>query len=169
VHGIGGLGHLGVQFAARMGFHTVAIARGADKAALAKKLGAHTYIDSIAENAGKALAKLGGAKVIITTVTNGAAMGEVLGGLGIDGKLIMLGAAPDAFPVTSLQLIGGRKSVAGWPSGASIDSEDTLKFSALTGVRPIVQELPLEKAAEGYKLMMDNKARFRVVLTMGQA
>jgi D-arabinose 1-dehydrogenase-like Zn-dependent alcohol dehydrogenase len=168
VHGIGGLGHLGVQFAARMGFHTVAIARGADKAALAKKLGAHTYIDSAAENSGKALAKLGGAKVIITTVTNAAAMGEILGGLGIDGKLILLGAA-DAFPVSSLQLIMGNKSVAGWASGASIDSEDTMKFSALTGVRPIVQEFPLEKAAEGYKLMMDNKARFRVVLTMGQA
>jgi D-arabinose 1-dehydrogenase-like Zn-dependent alcohol dehydrogenase len=169
VHGIGGLGHLGVQFAARMGFHTVAIARGADKAALAKKLGAHTYIDSTAENSGKALAKLGGAKVIITTVTNGAAMGEILGGLGIDGKLILLGASPEPFPVSSFQLIGGRKSVAGWPSGASIDSEDTMKFSALTGVRPIVQEFPLEKAAEGYKLMMDNKARFRVVLTMAQA
>jgi len=169
VHGIGGLGHLGVQFAARMGFHTVAIARGADKAALAKKLGAHTYIDSTAENAGKALAKLGGAKVIITTVTNAAAMGEVLGGLGIDGKLILLGISPEPFPVSSLQLIGGRKSVAGWASGASIDSQDTMRFSALTGVRPIVQELPLEKAAEGYKLMMDNKARFRVVLTMGNA
>ncbi|HEY8793818.1 MAG TPA: alcohol dehydrogenase [Gemmatimonadaceae bacterium] len=169
VHGIGGLGHLGVQFAARMGFHTVAIARGADKAALAKKLGAHTYIDSTAENAGEALAKLGGAKVIITTVTNAAAMGEVLGGLGIDGKLILLGISPEPFPVSSLQLIGGRKSVAGWASGASIDSQDTMRFSALTGVRPIVQELPLEKAAEGYKLMMDNKARFRVVLTMGNA
>jgi D-arabinose 1-dehydrogenase-like Zn-dependent alcohol dehydrogenase len=169
VHGIGGLGHLGVQFAARMGFHTVAIARGADKAALAKKLGAHTYIDSSAENAGKALAKFGGAKVIITTVTNAAAVGEVLGGLGIGGKLILLGHSAEPFPVTSAQLIGGRKSVAGWASGASIDSEDAMRFSALTGVRPIVQEMPLEKAAEGYKLMMDNKARFRVVLTMGRA
>ena len=169
VHGIGGLGHLGVQFAARMGFHTVAIARGADKEALAKKLGAHTYIDSTAGNAGKALAKLGGAKIILTTVTNAAAMGEVLGGLGRDGKLLMVGVAQEPIPVSSLQLIGGRKSVAGWPSGASIDSQDTMKFSALTGVRPMVQELPLEKAAEGYKLMMDNKARFRVVLTMGQA
>ncbi|MFI5243152.1 MAG: zinc-binding dehydrogenase, partial [Gemmatimonadales bacterium] len=167
VHGIGGLGHLGVQFAARMGFRTVAIARGADKAALARKLGAHSYIDSAAENAGKALAKLGGAKVIITTVTNAAAMGEVLGGLGIDGKLLILGASPEPIPVYSLQLIQGRKSVAGWPSGASIDSEDTMRFSALTGVRPMVQEFPLEKAAEGYRLMMDNKARFRVVLTMG--
>ena len=169
VHGIGGLGHLGVQFAARMGFHTVAIARGADKAALAKKLGAHTYIDSTAGNAGAALAKLGGAKVIITTVTNASAMGEVLGGLAIDGKLILLGVSTEPISVSSLQLISGRKSVAGWPSGSSIDSQDTMKFSALTGVRPIVQEMPLEKAAEGYKLMMDNNARFRVVLTMAKA
>ena len=169
VHGIGGLGHLGVQFAARMGFHTVAIARGADKAELAKKLGAHEYIDSTAGDAGKALAKLGGAKVIISTVTSGTAMAEVLGGLGIDGKFIALGVSQEPIPVTPLQLIGGRKSVAGWPSGASIDSQDTMKFSALTGVRPIVQEMPLEKAADGYKLMMDNKARFRVVLTMDHA
>lgn len=167
VHGIGGLGHLGVQYAARMGFHTVAIARGEDKAALAKKLGAHEYIDSTAGNPGEALAKMGGAKVIITTVTSGKAMGEVLGGLGVDGKLIMLGASPEPIAVTSLQLIGGRKSVAGWPSGSSIDSQDTMRFSALTGVRPMIQEMPLERAAEGYKLMMDNKARFRVVLTMG--
>jgi D-arabinose 1-dehydrogenase-like Zn-dependent alcohol dehydrogenase len=169
VHGIGGLGHLGVQFAARMGFHTVAIARGADKAALAKKLGAHEYIDSTAGDPGAALAKLGGAKVIITTVTSGNAMSAMIGGLGPDGKLIALGASPEPIAVTSLQLIGGRKSVAGWPSGSSIDSQDTLKFSVLTGVRPIVQEMPLEKAAEGYKLMMDNKARYRVVLTMGQS
>ena len=167
VHGIGGLGHLGVQFAARMGFHTVAIARGADKAALAKKLGAHEYIDSTAGDPGKALAKLGGAKVIIATVTSGSAMSAMLSGLGVDGKLIALGVSQEPIAVTSLQLIGARKSVAGWPSGASIDSQDTLKFSALTGVRPIVQEMPLEKAAEGYKLMMDNKARFRIVLTMG--
>jgi D-arabinose 1-dehydrogenase-like Zn-dependent alcohol dehydrogenase len=166
VHGIGGLGHLGVQFAARMGFHTVAIARGDDKAALAKKLGAHAYIDSTKGNAGEALAKLGGAKIIITTVTAASAMAEVLGGLAIDGKLIMLGATQEPIAVSSLQLISGRKSIAGWPSGASIDSQDTLSFSALTGVRPIVQEMPLEKANEGYKLMMDNKARFRVVLTM---
>jgi D-arabinose 1-dehydrogenase-like Zn-dependent alcohol dehydrogenase len=156
-----------VQYAARMGFHTVAIARGEDKAALAKKLGAHQYIDSTAVNAGEALAKMGGARIIITTVTSGKAMGEVLGGLGVDGKLIMLGASPEPIAVTSLQLIGGRKSVAGWPSGSSIDSQDTMRFSALTGVRPMVQEMPLERAAEGYKLMMENKARFRVVLTMG--
>jgi D-arabinose 1-dehydrogenase-like Zn-dependent alcohol dehydrogenase len=167
VQGIGGLGHLGVQFAVRMGFHTVAIARGAEKAALAKKLGAHEYIDSTAGDPGQALAKLGGAKVIITTVTSGSAMSAMVNGLGPDGKLITLGASPEPIAVTSLQLIGARKSIAGWPSGASIDSQDTLRFSSLTGVRPIVQEMPLEKAAEGYKLMMDNKARYRVVLTMG--
>jgi D-arabinose 1-dehydrogenase-like Zn-dependent alcohol dehydrogenase len=166
VHGIGGLGHLGVQYASRMGFHTVAIARGEDKAALAKKLGAHEYIDSTAVDPGAALAKMGGAKVILTTVTSGKAMGEVLGGLGVDGKLLMVGASTEPIAVTSLQLIGGRKSVAGWPSGSSIDSQDTMRFSALTGVRPMIQHMPLERAAEGYKLMMDNKARFRVVLTM---
>lgn len=166
VHGIGGLGHLGVQYASRMGFHTVAIARGEDKAALAKKLGAHEYIDSTAVDPAAALAKMGGAKVILTTVTSGKAMGEVLGGLGVDGKLLMVGASTEPIAVTSLQLIGGRKSVAGWPSGSSIDSQDTMRFSALTGVRPMIQEMSLERAAEGYKLMMDNKARFRVVLTM---
>lgn len=169
VHGIGGLGHLGVQFAARMGFHTVAIARGAEKAELSKRLGAHEYIDSTAGDPGKALAKLGGAKVIISTVTSGGAMEEMLGGLGIDGKLIALGVSQEPIAVTSIQLIGGRKSVAGWPSGSSIDSQDTLRFSAYTGVRPIVQELPLERAADGYKMMMDNTARYRVVLTMGNA
>jgi D-arabinose 1-dehydrogenase-like Zn-dependent alcohol dehydrogenase len=169
VHGIGGLGHLGVQFAARMGFHTVAIARGAEKAELSKRLGAHEYIDSTAGEPGKVLAKLGGAKVIISTVTSGGAMEEMLGGLGIDGKLIALGVSQEPIAVTSVQLIGGRKSVAGWPSGSSIDSQDTLRFSAYTGVRPIVQELPLERAADGYKMMMDNQARYRVVLTMGNA
>ncbi|HEY7861150.1 MAG: alcohol dehydrogenase [Gemmatimonadales bacterium] len=169
VHGIGGLGHLGVQFAARMGFHTVAIARGQDKAALAKKLGAHDYIDSTVGNPGDALTKMGGARIILATVTSGKAMGEVLGGLGVGGKLIALGASPEPIAVTSLQLIGARRSIAGWPSGSSIDSEDTMRFSALTGVRPIVQQLPLERAAEGYALMMSGKARFRVVLTMGRA
>jgi D-arabinose 1-dehydrogenase-like Zn-dependent alcohol dehydrogenase len=167
VQGIGGLGHLGVQFAAHMGFHTVAIARGKDKEALAKKLGAHDYIDSTAGNAGEALAKMGGAKVILTTVASGSAMSEVLDGLGVDGKMIMVGETPEPIAVTPMQLIRGRKSVAGWPSGSSIDSQDAMRFSALTGVRPMIQEMPLERAAEGYKLMMDNKARFRVVLTMG--
>lgn len=169
VHGIGGLGHLGVQFAARMGFHTIAIARGADKAELAKKLGAHQYIDSSAGSAADALKKLGGARVILTTVTSGAAMGELLGGLAVNGKLLAVGASPEPIGVSSFQLIGGRKSVAGWPSGSSIDSQDTMKFSALTGVRPMTEVMPLERAAEGYKKMMDNKARFRVVLTMDKA
>jgi len=167
VHGIGGLGHLGVQFAARMGFRTVAIARGKDKEALAKKLGAHDYIDSTAANPGDALKKMGGAKIILATVTSGKAMGEVLDGLAIGGKLIALGASPEPIAVTSVQLIGARRSIAGWPSGSSIDSEDTLRFSALTGVRPMIERLPLERAAEGYALMMSGKARFRVVLTMG--
>jgi D-arabinose 1-dehydrogenase-like Zn-dependent alcohol dehydrogenase len=167
VHGIGGLGHLGVQFAARMGFRTVAIARGKDKEALAKKLGAHFYIDSTAGNPGEALAKMGGARIILATVTSGQAMGEVLGGLGIDGTLIVLGVSMEPIGVTPLQLIPGRRSVAGWPSGSSIDSQDTMRFSALAGVRPMTEELPLERAAEGYARMMSNKARFRVVLTMG--
>lgn len=168
VQGIGGLGHLGVQFAVKMGFRTIAIARGADKEALAKKLGAHIYIDSADGKAGEALAKLGGAKVILTTVTSGAAMAEMLPGLGIGGKLLIVGAAFDPIPVSSLALIGGSKSVAGWASGSSIDSEDTMKFSALAGVKPITQVMPLERAQEGYDLMMANKARFRVVLTMGK-
>ena len=169
VDGIGGLGHLGVQFASRMGFRTVAISRGKEKEALAKKLGAHAYIDSAAENSGEALKKMGGARVILATVTSGKAMGAAVSGLGIDGKLIMLGASPEPVCVQSLQLIPGRRSIAGWPSGRSIDSQDTMRFSALTGVRPMIETMPLERAAEGYARMMEGKARFRVVLTMGNA
>lgn len=169
VHGIGGLGHLGVQFATRMGFHTVAIARGKDKEPLAKKLGAHDYIDSTAGNPGEALKKMGGAKVILATVTSGAAMGEVLGGLAIGGKLLVVGASPEPIGASPLQLIPGRRSVAGWPSGSSIDSQDTMRFSALTGVRPMIETMPLERAADGYARMMSGKARFRVVLTMTKA
>lgn len=169
VHGIGGLGHLGVQFAARMGFHTVAIARGKDKEPLAKKLGAHDYIDSTAGNAADALTKMGGATIILATVTSGTAMSEVIGGLGIDGKLIVLGASPEPISVAPLQLIPGRRSIAGWPSGRSIDSQDTMRFSALTGVRPMIETMPLERAADGYARMMSGKARFRVVLTMTKA
>jgi D-arabinose 1-dehydrogenase-like Zn-dependent alcohol dehydrogenase len=162
--GIGGLGHLGVQFAVKMGFKTVAIARGTDKAPLAKKLGAWRYIDSQAGNPAEELLKLGGAKVILATATSGQALAAVLGGLDVDGKMIVLGAA-DALEVSPLQLIGGRRSIAGWPSGRSIDSQDTLRFSAFTGVRPMNQVFPLERAAEAYELMMSGKARFRVVLT----
>ena len=165
VLGIGGLGHLGVQFAAKMGFDTVAIARGADKAPLAKELGARVYIDSQAEDPAAALTKLGGARVILATVTNGEAMAAVIGGLGPDGKLIVVGAPPDPLPVPALALIFERRSVAGWPSGRSIDSEDTMKFAAQTGVRSKNELFPLDRAAEAYDRMMSGKARFRVVLT----
>jgi D-arabinose 1-dehydrogenase-like Zn-dependent alcohol dehydrogenase len=166
VLGIGGLGHLGVQFAAKMGFRTVAIARGADKEPLAKQLGARHYIDSQTQDPAKELIKLGGAKVILATATSGKAMGAAIGGLGIDGKMIIVGAA-DPMEVPPLLLIGGRRSVTGWPSGRSIDSQDTLRFSALTGVRSMNEVFPLERAAEAYEHMMSGKARFRVVLTTG--
>jgi D-arabinose 1-dehydrogenase-like Zn-dependent alcohol dehydrogenase len=165
VLGIGGLGHLGVQFASRMGYRTVAIARGPDKEALARKLGAHDYIDSKASDPAAALQKLGGARAILATVTSGAAMTAVIGGLGQDGTLIVLGAADAALAVPPLVLLGGRRSVRGWPSGSSIDSQDTLAFSALNGVRPMTEEYPLERAADGYARMMSGEARFRVVLT----
>ncbi len=136
VYGLGGLGHLAVQFAAKMGFRTVAIARGRDKEPLAAKLGAHHYIDSQAQDAAAELTKLGGARVIIATVTSGKAMSAVVGGLGVIGKLIVIGAAEDPLEVNGLLLIMGRRSIVGWPSGTSIDSQDTLSFSMLTGVRP---------------------------------
>jgi D-arabinose 1-dehydrogenase-like Zn-dependent alcohol dehydrogenase len=164
VQGIGGLGHLGVQFAARMGFHTVAIARGKDKANLAMSLGAHRYINSQSEDAAKVLAGLGGAKVILTTVTNAKAMSALIDGLAIDGKLLVVGASIEPIEVTPLQLIMKRWSVAGWPSGVASDSEDTMRFSALTGVRPMIETYPLERAKEGYDRMMSGDARFRVVL-----
>ncbi len=167
VLGVGGLGHLGVQFAAKMGFRTVAIARGKDKEALARKLGASLYIDSQAQDAAAELAKLGGAKVILATVTSGKAMSAVLGGLGVNGKLIIVGAAADPLEVPALALIGGRRSVQGWPSGTSVDSQDTLAFSVLTGVRAMTEVFPLERAAEAYERMMSGQARFRVVLTTG--
>jgi len=167
VLGIGGLGHLGVQFAVKMGFRTVAIARGKDKEPLARKLGAHQYIDSQAENVSEQLQKLGGAKVVLATATSNKAMADTLGGLGLNGKLIILGASFEPLQVNTLPMIGGRQSVAGWPSGSSIDSEDTLAFSALSGVRPMTEVYPLERAPEAYERMMSNQARFRVVLTTG--
>lgn len=163
--GIGGLGHLGVQFAAKMGFKTVAIARGADKGPLAKQLGAHRYIDSTAQNAAEELAKLGGAKVILATVTDAKSMSTVVPGLGIDGKLVVVGASGEPIEVPPLLLIGARRSISGWPSGTAPDSEDTLRFSVLTNVRPMIEIYPLAKAAEAYQRMMSGKARFRVVLT----
>ena len=164
--GIGGLGHLGIQFAAKMGFRTVAIARGRDKGPLARKLGASEYIDSQAQDPAAELVKLGGARVVLATVTSGKAMTAVIGGLALNGRLIVLGAAPEPLEVPALLLIGGRRSIAGWPSGTSIDSQDTLAFSALTGVRPMNEVFPLERAPDAYELMMSGKARFRVVLTV---
>jgi len=167
VLGLGGLGHLGVQFAAKMGFRTVAIARGQDKEPLAKQLGARHYIDSQAQDPAAELLKMGGAKVVLATVTSAKAMGAVLGGMGVNGKFIVLGADPEPLPVSIFQLLGKRVSVIGWPSGTSIDSQDTMAFSALTGVRSMNEVFPLERAAEGYERMMSGKARFRVVLTTG--
>jgi len=166
VLGIGGLGHLGVQFAAKAGYRTVAIARGKDKEPLARQLGAHQYVDSESQDPAAELMRLGGARVILATVTNGKAMTATIGGLAVDGKLIILGAAGDPLEVPAFPLILSRRSVVGWPSGRSIDSQDTMAFSALTGVRSMNELMPLEKASEAYDRMMSGKARFRVVLTM---
>lgn len=168
VLGVGGLGHLGIQFAAKMGFRTVAIARGNDKGPLARKLGAIHYINSHAQDPAGELLKLGGARVILATVTDGKAMSAALGGLGIDGKFVILGAAFEPLQVPAIPLIMGRRSIMGWPSGTSIDSQDALSFSVLTGVRAMTQVFPLERAAEAYDLMMSGKARFRAVLTTAQ-
>jgi D-arabinose 1-dehydrogenase-like Zn-dependent alcohol dehydrogenase len=166
VLGVGGLGHLGIQYAVKMGFKTVAIARGKDKELLAKKLGAWHYIDSQAQDPAAELTKLGGARVILATVTNGEAMSAALGGLGVHGTLMVLGAPP-SLAVSPGLLIGGRRSIQGWYSGTSIDSQDTLSYSVLSGVRSMNEVFPLERAAEAYERMMSGKARFRVVLTTG--
>jgi D-arabinose 1-dehydrogenase-like Zn-dependent alcohol dehydrogenase len=163
--GVGGLGHLGIQFAAKMGFKTVAIARGMDKEPLARKLGAMYYVDSRAQDPASELLKLGGARVILATVTNAEAMGATLGGLGINGRFVILGAAADPLQVSTIPMIMGRRSITGWPSGSAIDSQDSLSFSLLAGVRAVIQAFPLERAAEAYDLMMSGKARFRAVLT----
>lgn len=162
--GVGGLGHLGIQYAAKMGFQTVAIARGTDKEELARKLGAHHYLDSRASDVAAELTKLGGAKVILATVTNAEAMTSTLGGLGVNGKLLVLGAPHEPLSVPVPVLLAGRRSVAGWYSGTSIDSQDTVAFSQQTGVRAMTEIYPLEKAAAAYDRMMSGEARFRVVL-----
>ena len=167
VLGIGGLGHLGVQFASRMGYETVAIARGQDKQPLARQLGAHHYIDSQAQDPATELAARGGAKVVLATVTSAPAMTAALGGLAVDGTFVVLGAAHESIQVSPLLLISGRRRILGWPSGTATDSEDTLAFSARSGVRPMNEMYPLERAAEAYERMMSGKARFRVVLTTG--
>jgi D-arabinose 1-dehydrogenase-like Zn-dependent alcohol dehydrogenase len=165
VLGLGGLGHLGVQYAAKLGFKTVAIARGKDKEPLARQLGAALYIDSQAQDPAAELLKLGGANVVIATVTVGDAMSAVLGGLAINGSLMVLGAA-ESLQVSPLTLLMGRRSVKGWYSGTSIDSQDTLAFSARTSVRSMNEIFPLDRVNEAYDRMMSGKARFRVVLTM---
>ena len=164
--GIGGLGHLGVQYAAKLGFNTVAIARGSDKVPLARQLGAHHYIDNAVEDPAKALQRLGGAKAILATVTSAEAMNSVQGGLAANGTLMVIGAV-ESLTVDALPLLVGRHSIKGWYAGTSIDSQETLAFSALTGVRSMNETYPLERAAEGYERMVSGGARFRVVLTTG--
>ena len=165
--GIGGLGHLAVQFASKMGFHTIAIARGRDKEPLARQLGARQYIDSTAVDPAAELQQVGGAKIIIATATSAQAMAATIGGLSVGGRLVVLGADFTPMPLNTAGLIGKRAGIYGWPSGSSIDSEDTMRFSAMTGVRPMTETFALEKAQEAYDRMMSNKARFRVVITTG--
>lgn len=166
VQGIGGLGHLAIQFARKLGYRTVAISRGADKRKLAEELGAHEYIDTEKGDVGKALQALGGARVIMMTASSSRLAADMIGGLGRDGVLLLLGAGTEPIPVTSLQLISKRQRVQGWPSGIPQDSQDTLEFSALTGVRSQNEVFPLERAGEAFERMMGNHARFRVVLKM---
>ena len=166
VQGIGGLGHLGVQFANKFGYKTVAIGRGPDNAVLAKKLGANLYIDSQATNAAEELQKLGGARVIVATAPSSKAMSALIDGLGPNGKLIVVGASFDPIEVMPAQLIFGSKTIQGWAAGTPAASEDTLNFAELTGVRPMIETYPLERAGEAYARMMSGKAEFRVVLTM---
>ena len=166
VQGIGGLGHLGVQFASKFGYKVAAIGRGPENAALAKKLGANVYIDSQAADAAKELQKLGGAQVILATAPNSKAMSALINGLGPNGKLMVVGATFDPIEVTPAQLIFGNHIIQGWAAGTPSDSEDTLRFAELTGVRPMIETYPLEKVAEAYARMMSGHAQFRVVLTM---
>jgi D-arabinose 1-dehydrogenase-like Zn-dependent alcohol dehydrogenase len=166
VQGIGGLGHLGIQFASKFGYNVVAIGRGAETGVLAKKLGANVYIDSGSTNAAEALQKMGGARVILATAPSSKAMSALIDGLGPNGKLVVVGASFDPIEVTPIQLITGSRTIQGWASGTAADSDDTLRFAELTGVRPMIEVYPLEKAAEAYARMLSGKAEFRVVLTM---
>ena len=166
VQGIGGLGHLGIQFAQKLGYRVAAVGRGGDSAALAKKLGAHLYIDSAATDAAAELRKLGGARAILATAPSAKAMSSLVDGLGPNGVMLVVGAAADPIQVAPTQLIMGMKRIQGWYSGIATDSEDTLRFAEMAGVRPMIEKLPLEKAAEGYARMMSGKARFRAVLIL---
>jgi D-arabinose 1-dehydrogenase-like Zn-dependent alcohol dehydrogenase len=163
--GLGGLGHLGVQFAVKMGFETVAIARGQEKADFARQLGAHHYIDSTSQDVAGELTRLGGPSVVLATVTNGPAMTATIPGLGPGGQLVIVGVPPEPLQIGARDLIGGSRSVVGHPNGTAKDSEDTLAFASLTGIRPMIETFPLERAAEGYERMLSGQARFRAVLT----
>jgi D-arabinose 1-dehydrogenase-like Zn-dependent alcohol dehydrogenase len=166
VQGIGGLGHLGIQFASKFGYKVAAIGRGPENETLAKKLGANVYIDSKATNAAEALLKMGGAQVILATAPSSKAMSELFNGLGPNGKLMVIGAAFEPIEVAPVQLINGSRTIQGWASGTPADAEDTLRFAELSGVRAMIETYPLEKAAEAYARMMSGNAQFRVVLTM---
>jgi len=166
VQGIGGLGHLGIQFAQKFGYKVAAIGRGPENSVLAKKLGASVYIDSAAENPAEELKKLGGARVILATAPNSKSMSALIDGLGDSGTLVVVGAAFDPIEVSPIQLIQDKKNIQGWASGIPTDSEDTLRFAELTGVRPMIEKYPLAKAGEAYARMMSGHAQFRVVLTM---
>ena len=166
VQGIGGLGHLGIQYATKLGFRTVAVGRGKDKEALARKLGASEYLDAAAINPAEELQRLGGARVILATAPDSQAIASMVEGLGANGTLLVVAAPGEPVLVNAITLIGKRASVQGWPSGTSKDSEDTLSFSAMTGVRPMIERFPLSRAAEAYQRMMSGKVRFRAVLTM---
>jgi D-arabinose 1-dehydrogenase-like Zn-dependent alcohol dehydrogenase len=166
VQGLGGLGHLGIQFARNFGYFVAAVGRGQENAALAKKLGAHFYIDSAATDAAAELQKLGGASVILATAPSGKSMSALVGGLAVNGRMLVVGAPPDPIEVSSHQLIMGKRRLQGWASGIPTDSEDTLRFAEMAGVRPMIEKVPLAKAAEAYARMMSGKAEFRVVLTM---
>jgi D-arabinose 1-dehydrogenase-like Zn-dependent alcohol dehydrogenase len=166
IQGIGGLGHLGIQFANRFGYRVAAVGRGPENAALAKKLGADFYIDSVASDAAAELQRLGGARVILATAPSGKAMSALVGGLGANGSMVVVGASEDSIEVPPVQLILGKKGIQGWAAGLPTDSEDALRFAAMRGVRPMIEKYPLAKAAEGYARMLSGKAVFRVVLTM---
>lgn len=166
IQGVGGLGHLGIQFAAKFGHRVAAVGRGPGNAALAKKLGAHVYIDSSATNAAAELQKLGGARVILATAPSGKAMSALIDGLGTNGTMVVIGATPEPIEVSPFQLILGKKRIQGWAAGIPTDSEDTLRFAEMTGVRPMIEKYPLARAGEAYARMLSGKAEFRVVLTM---
>lgn len=164
--GIGGLGHLAIQFANKFGYKVAAIGRGSENASVVKQLGAHVYIDNKAADAAQELQKLGGARVVLATAPSSKAMSELIDGLGPNGKLVVIGATSDPIEVTPIQLINGSRTIQGWASGSSADEEDTVNFCALSGVRPMIETYPLEKAADAYARMKSGKAQFRVVITM---